>query len=222
VSNESRRNIKIDKKELFRLKEEKNYNIEDLTLYFDNWFLDDYEIQVINNSYVANEIFFDFFYFGFLKKQNINEKVILDVGCGTGLTGMNFIENGYEVYGTDITDKAKTIPISRGYKDVYYWDLKKNIFDRKLNKFKIVMSVGVLGDFIEPKKGLENILEKVSIGGYLGVSIEKSLSRNNLKIINTLRKEDKVKLLDYRLDKGYCWKELIEFKYEYFIFQKLK
>ena len=71
----------------------------------------------------------------------------LDIGCGTGLAGALFIQQGHSLYGIDISERMSKQAISKGYKAVLSCDLTAEMIPWT-DEFDCAISVGVVGDWI--------------------------------------------------------------------------
>ncbi len=212
----------IVEKMLFVARRKFNYNLKDPTQFFDNWLLSkngfDYEVDVKNNEYIANDEIFNYFY-NFLTKNQIKEKNILDVGSGSGLTGEKFINLSYNLYGADIIKESKFLALNRGYKEIYYLNLKTGMGRDKIDKFNLIISSGVLGDFVHPKLGLENLFYLLNSGGYAFFSIEEDLFKSNYSYVNYFKKKGLINIIDHYKKKAYNW-ESIQINYNYFLIER--
>lgn len=94
--------------------------------------MNDYK-KKCNQSYQSKENYLFYpnedvirFFQKYIKKSSINNKKVLDLGCGVGRDINSFIENSYYLIGVDISNIAlkacKSILNSKGYK------IKKDFF----------------------------------------------------------------------------------------------
>ncbi len=92
---------------------------------------------------------------------------ILDIGCGTGLSGLAFRAAGFEkIDGTDLTPDM--IEKARGKEGVY-----RNLFLGDMNEplpvepgtYAHMAAVGVMGPNLAPPETINEVLEKLPAGG---------------------------------------------------------
>ena len=106
-----------------------------------------------------------------LKREDLNNKVILDAGCGIGRNSYYCLVNGArEVHLFDVEEG--TVEIAKDnlrdfdntliFKDsIYEQDLVKN------NIYDIVLSIGVIHHLSDPRIAISKLFEKVKQGGHL-------------------------------------------------------
>lgn len=101
---------------------------------------------------------------------------ILDAGCGNGRHVVFFAEQGFDVYGIDISEEA--IEIANAWlakkgltAHLKVGDIKKLLFDEEY--FDVVISYGVLDHipFSEAKKAVQEIRRALVNGGYFYVTL---------------------------------------------------
>jgi SAM-dependent methyltransferase len=106
-----------------------------------------------------------------LSKDDLNNKVILDAGCGIGRNSYYCLENGAkEVHLFDVEES--TVEIAKdNLKDfdntIIFKDSIYNQESVKNNTYDIVMSIGVIHHLSDPKIAISKLLEKVKQGGQL-------------------------------------------------------
>lgn len=102
------------------------------------------------------------------------EHPILDVGAGSGLTGEILVNLGYTVDGIDIGKKSLEVAEQRGYRRTICANIvQKGIADVVGEKYHVMISAGVFGDFIKARwlpKVLE-MLEDEAVVGICGRSV---------------------------------------------------
>jgi SAM-dependent methyltransferase len=101
---------------------------------------------------------------------------ILDAGCGIGRHIVFFAEQGFDVYGVDISKEAIEIAnawvFKKGLKaDLRVGDIEKLPFDDRY--FDVVISHGVLDHitFSKAKKAMEEIGRVLAANGYLYITL---------------------------------------------------
>jgi predicted TPR repeat methyltransferase len=124
-------------------------------------FAKEYEDKAISDNYRA----FDKISKWAIRKIKLDRAYILDLGCGTGLSSINFFEKNYEVIGIDISqkmlDEAKRFP----YKKLICQDLEEDLKVEN-NYFDIITLVGVMEYIKNPRKlfiEIKNKLKKTGI-----------------------------------------------------------
>lgn len=167
----------------------------------------------------------------FLEKKKYN---LLDLGCGTGLSGECFIDISKKITGMDISrnmlDKANE-------KACYDILIEKDIMNGIIEldeKFDLILCIDVLVYFGDLNKFFNKILLCLSINGLLNISIEVSnqkLSAYTLQTngryqhttmyINELAKKNQLILLNYKNVEG-RYQENQAVQTGLFIFKKIK
>jgi SAM-dependent methyltransferase len=106
---------------------------------------------------------------------------ILDAGCGNGRHIVFFAEQGFNVYGIDISREAIEIAkawlVQKGLKaDLRVGDIKKLPFDDEF--FDAIISFGVLDHitFSNAKKAIKEIKRVLMPGGYLFITLRSTES----------------------------------------------
>lgn len=93
---------------------------------------------------------------------------ILDVGCGTGLSGQHLIQAGYLLSGIDLSAAMAEKARLRGYREVRVGDASKIEWP---DAFDCVLCVGVIGDWIPAAKLLPGLARALAPGGRLAVTV---------------------------------------------------
>lgn len=116
---------------------------------------------------------------------------ILDLGCGTGLSAVDFFKMGYDVTGIDISPemiaKAKTYP----FKELYCQSLEKTLPVQN-GLFDAVVLLGVMEFIQDPAKLFAEAFRCLKNGGVFGLTIPEKLTPAEEKQlgIKTYRLED--------------------------------
>ena len=106
-----------------------------------------------------------------LNRDDLNNKVILDAGCGIGMKSYYCLENGAkEVHLFDVEES--TVKIAKdNLKDFdNTFIFKDSIYNQesvKNNTYDLVMSIGVIHHLSDPKIAISKLFEKVKQGGHL-------------------------------------------------------
>jgi SAM-dependent methyltransferase len=93
---------------------------------------------------------------------------ILDVGCGTGLSGQNLIQVGHQVSGVDLSGAMAEKARLRGYREVRVGDATVIEWP---DAFDCVLCVGVIGDWMPAAKLLQGLSRALLPGGVLAVTV---------------------------------------------------
>lgn len=122
-----------------------------------------------------------------LKNITGGKKRILDLGCGTGLSSVQFFRKGHKVVGIDISkdmlSEAKKYPFEK----LICQDLEQPLKVRD-RYFDVVMLVGTMEFIKNPYKLFKQIYSKLKNQGIFLVTIPKKLSKSTrLKIRNYTR-----------------------------------
>ena len=141
----------------------------------------DEELQKQYNDYGRDD------YFSSITEKRYNELLdrfekyrktnkILDIGCGIGLFLEVAKKRGWEVYGTEYTEKAVEICKSKGI-ETYYGKLNPRHYDEK---FDVITSFEVIEHIYNPQEEINNISLILRNGGafYCTTPNFNSLSRN--------------------------------------------
>ena len=96
---------------------------------------------------------------------SVNSSPILDVGCGTGISGKAFIKAGFcNIYGTDLNAEMLAIAHSRNI----YVNLSKTTLLRPLpvdaNQYAVIAAIGVIGSGAAPLEFLQEIMRALRPG----------------------------------------------------------
>jgi len=123
----------------------------------------------------------------FLKK-NIKNKKFLDVGCGSGLSslsarnlGANVVSYDKDFFSTKCTKdlKKKYYKNDKKWKILNSGDVLNSNFCKKLGKFDIIYSWGVLHHTGNQKKALQNIFYNSKKGSFFFIALYNDQGRNS-------------------------------------------
>jgi 2-polyprenyl-3-methyl-5-hydroxy-6-metoxy-1,4-benzoquinol methylase len=107
------------------------------------------------------------------------EYPVFDIGCGTGLVGMQLISKGYVVDGADIAHLMMKTAKERGYRDLVCANIDQPHIGELVGRYHSMISAGVFGDHIHPQK-LKYLFENLKDGGILAVAGEEKDIRDSL------------------------------------------
>ena len=93
---------------------------------------------------------------------------ILDVGCGTGLSGERLVEAGFQVSGIDLSAAMAKKARQRGYREVRVGDATSAEWP---DAFDCVLCVGVIGDWISAASLLPRLAQALAPGGILALTV---------------------------------------------------
>ena len=112
-----------------------------------------------------------------LKKKTPASGRILDAGCGTGLTGMALIKEGYtNITGIDISEKSILLAQKSGaYSRLKKVDLQEHPFPFRQSEFDAVNCIGVLAYIKEPGSLFREFCRIVRPDGYIVFSHREDL-----------------------------------------------
>jgi SAM-dependent methyltransferase len=124
--------------------------------YWDNWAsrkINDYDTSVRNFQYTAPEKMAG------MVIPHIRERIekpVIDVGCGTGLSGIHLINEGYVLDGIDHSPEMIKGARRRGYRNLVIADIKEKLDFNELSingkdRYGTLITVGVYGEFAVPK-----------------------------------------------------------------------
>ena len=136
---------------------------EDVELYYDAW-AKKYNKDLKNWEYHAPVEAAK------LLKRYIPESAnILDVGCGTGLTGIALRELGYtDIVGIDISRESIILAEeAKAYSCLRQQDVQKQPFPFETDEFDAISCIGVLTYIEDPKSLFREFCRIVRPGGYI-------------------------------------------------------
>ena len=93
---------------------------------------------------------------------------ILDVGCGTGLSGQNLIDAGHQVSGLDLSAAMAEKARLRGYREVRVGDATVIEW---ADPFECVLCVGLIGDWMPAAKLLPGLSRALLPDGILALTV---------------------------------------------------
>ena len=101
-----------------------------------------------------------------------NAAKILDTGCGTGLSGLAFREQGFtNLYGNDLSQEMIDIARTRDiYQDISLVDLN-NALDFEAGTYDVIAAVGVISVGHAPATAIAEMFNKLGDGGIFVYSI---------------------------------------------------
>lgn len=147
-------------------------------------------------------------------KNYKNKKLLLDVGCGTGIPLLEFLKLGFVAKGFDFTDSS--IKISQDYLKKHGYDtnlvFKADIEDRSTlpsEKFDIITSVGVFPHITDDKKVLQNMKKLLNKNGLVLLQFKNDLF--NLFTLNAYSKDFFKRLINFDKLPYHLKKEVDEF-----------
>ncbi|MFT4311109.1 MAG: class I SAM-dependent DNA methyltransferase [Candidatus Woesearchaeota archaeon] len=153
---------------------------------------------------------------------------ILDLGCGTGLSGEPFLKKRCEVTGVDVSAKMLELAKNKGYEQVFEEDVER-INKLSLKEFDVAVMLGVM-EFVEkPEKLFLKIKELLKPKGFFLLTIPTKLNKKSmLKHKNYTKKETyelikktNYKIIYYEKNFGYNSRHSKEkIYYHYFILNK--
>ena len=102
-------------------------------------------------------------------------KYIIDVGCGTGLVGLQLKKLGYKNFdGVDISQEMIDIAIDRGYASLFLGNLNETL-PIKSNQYEAAICVGVFTHGHVGPSRLEELIRIVKPGGILCFTVNEDV-----------------------------------------------
>ena len=102
-------------------------------------------------------------------------KYIIDVGCGTGLVGLQLKKLGYKNFdGVDISQEMINIAIDRGYASLFLGNLNETL-PIKSNQYEAAICVGVFTHGHVGPSRLEELTRIVKPGGILCFTVNEDV-----------------------------------------------
>ena len=136
-------------------------SVEDTQSYYSDWAAT-YDAEVIANGYATPKRCADALA-SVTDNKNIN---ILDIGCGTGISGNILSETGFtQIDGCDINPEMLKIADTRKiYQDLWLSNIE-NPFPFDTGKYDAITAVGVIGAGAAPLILFHQAISKLTIGG---------------------------------------------------------
>lgn len=109
---------------------------------------------------------------------NLVNKKILDVGCGNGHFGKEFINNGNSVFGVDISEKS--VEVAKKYlSDAKCTDIQQDRLPYEDNFFDVIIMGEIIEHLLEPKKALLEIKRVLKNDGFIVITTPNFLVFSN-------------------------------------------
>ena len=99
---------------------------------------------------------------------------ILDLGCGTGLSAIDFFKMGYEITGIDISPEMIAKARSQPFKELFCQSLEKEL-PVKSGLFDAVVLLGVLEFIQNSEKLFAEAFRSLKNGGVFGLTVPEKL-----------------------------------------------
>lgn len=121
---------------------------------------------------------------GFQDFSKLNDKILLDAGCGDGEITFFLANHSKKVVGMDLSNsifKAKKEALKRRIENIDF--IKCDVLNPpiKENVFDIIHSCGVLHHTPDPRKGVRELSKLLKKGGRLGIWVYNAANNNDLK-----------------------------------------
>jgi 2-polyprenyl-3-methyl-5-hydroxy-6-metoxy-1,4-benzoquinol methylase len=99
--------------------------------------------------------------------KNKQDRCILDIGCGNGVTASKLLESGYDVYGIDASESGITIANNRNPGRFFLQDISSETLPEPLqNKnFDTIISTEVIEHIYSPRTYMKFIRSIVESSG---------------------------------------------------------
>ncbi len=147
-----------------------------------------------------------------------NKCTILDIGCGSGMAGVRFIQDGHKMHGIDLSAEMLALAKKRGYSST----TKLDVFSQQMplkEQFSTIISVGMIGDYVPLEKALLAFSKIISAGSYCVFTCAHPMhTRQELSEIIT---KNGFEMVYAQAENGFIDETIIEEKYWYVVAKKL-
>lgn len=124
-----------------------------------------------------------------IKELKTKKAKILDLGCGTGLSSLEFFKKGYEVTGIDIAPgmvkQAKKLPFRR----LICQNLEARLKVKK-EEYDVVVLVGVMEFIKRPVRLFKEINQKLKRKGIVALTVPKKMPKSSKLNIHSYSKKE--------------------------------
>ena len=125
---------------------------------------------------------------------------IIDICCGTGLSGQPFIERGHSVTGFDLSSRMLEKAKARGYQETCTGNLLTDDLLWK-EEFGALISVGALGEWIPAEDVLDKLFPLLFQQNAI-VGITSEVEHTNIHLIRRIFKEHGFQIVTSELGPG--------------------
>lgn len=121
-----------------------------------------YDAEIIENGYASPQRCAD----ALAQFSNNKSAKLLDIGCGTGLSGEILSNTGFSnIDGCDINPDMLNIAKSRGVYQTLWLSDVDNPFPFEIGKYQAISAIGVIGAGAAPLSVFHQTIEKLLQGG---------------------------------------------------------
>ena len=145
----------------------------------------DYDERIFNSEYKAYKIMA----LWALEKSKKRDAKILDLGCGTGHSSLEFFKKSFSVTGIDISKEMLKKATKYPFEKIIIQDLEKPLKVDD-NKFDIIMLIGVMEFIRNPLFLFKQINKKLNPRGIFLVTVPQKLHKDNKLPIKHYSKEE--------------------------------
>lgn len=135
----------------------------------------DYERLALSDGYIAYKKLAKLI----LRYYRKDKAKVLDLGCGTGLSSIEFFKKGFEITGNDISDEMLKQAKKYPYKKLICQDTEKPL-KVKDNEFDIVVLAGVMEFIKDPLSLFKEVKKKMKEDGIFGLTVPKKYPEGSL------------------------------------------
>lgn len=144
-------------------------------------------------------------------------KTVLDVGCGTGLVGLQFFRKGYIVDGIDISEDMMRYAQIKKYRNLTLHNIATTPLETTV-RYDAAVSVGVAGEYVPADCAARNILPALQEKAVVGVA--GAITKQGTKDLRTILRTKGFQETHFHRGFGYQHAGITPIEYAYMVFTR--